>query len=50
MGRELGTKTMMSGDPRSARAPSPYVGWVAAAIILLVTFVAAAGVWVIFHP
>ena len=40
----------MARSGTDARQRSPYVGWVAAGIVLLVTFAAAAAVWLIFHP
>jgi hypothetical protein len=40
----------MSATDAVGRERSPYVGWWAAAIFLVVTFAAAAGVWFIFHP
>jgi hypothetical protein len=40
----------MASEAASAQEQGSYVGWVAAAIVLLVTFSAAAGVWFIFHP
>jgi len=39
----------MSMENRSARGESNYTGWIAAGIVLLLVFVAAAGVWFIFH-
>jgi len=40
----------MSREATSTQDEGSYVGWVAAAIVLLVTFAAATGVWFIFHP
>jgi len=40
----------MTGDTSDARERSAYVGWWAAALTLLVIFVAAAALWLIYHP
>jgi len=39
------SKDSPTEDPRNA-----YVGWWAAGIVLLVTFVGSATVWFIYHP
>jgi len=40
----------MSATGATREERSAYIGWWAAAIFLVVTFVAAAVVWFIFHP
>jgi len=40
----------MANETSAARESDPYVGWMAAAIILAVIFAASAGLWFIFHP
>jgi hypothetical protein len=40
----------MAGRASSAEDRSSYVGWIAAAIVLVVTFGAATALWFIFHP
>ena len=40
----------MRGFETVSREHNAYVGWLAAALILVVTFVAAAVVWFMFHP
>lgn len=40
----------MSQEMGATGERSPYVGWMAAAAILIVTFAAAGVVWFIFHP
>jgi hypothetical protein len=40
----------MSHEGALADDRTPYVGWIAAGIILVVTFAAAGVVWFIFHP
>lgn len=40
----------MPTDTPMNRERSAYVGWWAAGIFLVVTFVASAVVWFIFHP
>jgi len=40
----------MSKDAPSDNQHSAYVGWWAAAIVLLVTFAGSATVWFIYHP
>lgn len=40
----------MSGDIAWMREKGNTVGWLVAAVILLVVFVAAAGLWFTFHP
>lgn len=39
----------MSGESPSAREGADYTGWLASGIVLMAVFVAAAGVWFIFH-
>jgi len=39
----------MSGATSSARDEADYTGWLVSGIILMVVFVAAAGVWFMFH-
>lgn len=40
---------MTNNGPRP-RQWSPYVGWWAAGIVLLLVFASAAAVWFMFHP
>jgi hypothetical protein len=40
----------MMKESAMAGERSAYVGWAAAGVVLLVTFVAAAMLWFIFHP
>ncbi|HXQ79255.1 MAG: hypothetical protein WB788_02975 [Thermoplasmata archaeon] len=40
----------MSNETGSAQDRGSYVGWMAAGIVLLATFSAAAIIWFIFHP
>ncbi|HKN06799.1 MAG TPA: hypothetical protein VJ021_04225 [Thermoplasmata archaeon] len=40
----------MSNEATSSPERSSYVGWIAAGIVLLVTFGAATILWFIFHP
>ena len=40
----------MSDEGAAAEERSSYVGWMAAGIVLIVTFAAAAILWFIFHP
>jgi hypothetical protein len=45
-----GSGEKMSKDAPSDNQHSAYVGWWAAAIVLLVTFAGSATVWFIYHP
>jgi len=40
----------MSSEAASTKERSPYIGWMAAGIFLIITFTAAAVVWFTFHP
>ena len=40
----------MSNEGAAAKERGSYVGWIAAGLVLLVTFAAAATLWFIFHP
>lgn len=40
----------MGGAARPGRARGAHDGWVAATIVLAITFSVAAGVWFLFHP
>jgi len=39
----------MTGEVSTGRVRGGYVGWLAAAIVLVITFSVAASVWFLFH-